>query len=748
MKINVTIQYLFGTLFIIFSLLPSSRAVAQNIEFGRSYINITKGLNGGTVEPGDTLEIRASFVVKSGTYDSCSFVDVIPAGTTYIKNTIKVLTNEGLIYKTLTDSIPDDPGWINGTTVHINLGYTSVNYATAFRRGRIVNTNRPTFGGACIMIAAYRIVVTAAYNTQLNLGAGFMTYKPSVGAVTTFNFPSRTIAIYPNYGICSNTVGANSIGTEFNGTFGTGKPRNRGTSANVPAGYTYSIFNSGGPNDYYYGVANNTSVNTGYTTLNNWPIPDNTHRVFGYWDVIGDHTGALNPILGNPAADTVANPNAGYMLVVNAAYRIDSAFQQTITGLCPNTYYEISCWMRNICSKCGNDSAGVGAISAGYKPTGPGDSSGVKPNISFGVDGIDYYTTGNITYSGKWVKKGFTFLTGAAQTSFVLKFFNNAPGGGGNDWALDDISVATCSPNLAFTPTNNPSICKGNVVSVGAYVRSFFNNYTFFKWQKSTDNGVTWTNTATTGTGAPTWNGTAYEYFTAYPPFVAAKSDSGTKYKVMVASTLTNLSNVNCSFTDVTSLLTLTIIDCGIPLSTDIVSFSGKIENGNIKLNWTTTREDEKLQYIIERSSDGINFSKVGSVDGQYVNSDLNYYSWSEPDQSSKELYYRIKLSDVNGKQKISRTVKLSSGNETIGFVHLPNPFSDKLVADVNVNDAQVINLQLIDNSGRIIRRQQYTLASGSNSIVMEQTNSLPAGIYTLQLRSQNNVINKRVMKQ
>ena len=105
-------------------------------------------------------------------------------------------------------------------------------------------------------------------------------------------------------------------------------------------------------------------------------------RVFNLWDIIGDHTGAVSPTAGNPAADTVANSNAGYMLVINAAYRIDSAFQQTISGLCPNTYYEISCWMRSICSKCGCDSNGKGATNATgppfYIPTAPGDSAGVR----------------------------------------------------------------------------------------------------------------------------------------------------------------------------------------------------------------------------------------------------------------------------------------------------------------------------------------------------------------------------------
>ena len=450
MKITVPdVIFLLRYFFITAVLITSAKSsLCQSVDFGKSYINVTKGLNGGTVETGDILEIRASFVVRAGTYDSCRYQDVVPAGTTFITGTIRVLTNEGKIYKSFTNAAGDDPGWISGSNITINLGYnTAAAPATAFRRGRVANTHKPSFyGSACIMIASFRVTVTAATGSNISTGGGNITYKNGVAAIQTFTFPSNTVRVYTNYGICSNTVGTNAIGTETNGTFGSGKPRNRGSSANVPAGYTYQIFTTNTPNDYTYGIANNTSSQTNYTTLNNWPKPDGsvpTHRVFSVWDIIGDHTGAASPTAGNPAADTVVNSNAGYMLVINAAYRIDSAFQQTISGLCPNTYYEISCWMRNICSKCGCDSNGKGATNAAgppfYIPTAAGDSSGVYPNLTFEVDGIDYYTTGNLLYTGQWVKKGFTFLTGLAQTSFTLKYFNNAPGGGGNDCELVDI---------------------------------------------------------------------------------------------------------------------------------------------------------------------------------------------------------------------------------------------------------------------------------------------------------------------
>jgi trimeric autotransporter adhesin len=738
---------------------------AQAIDFGKSYINITKGLNGGTVEPGDTLEIRSSFVVRSGTFDSCGYTDAIPAGTVYIPGTIRVLTNEGKIYQQFTDVINDDCGWITGSTIRINLGYTPAALpATAFRRGRVANTHKPSFYlGACIMIASFRVKVTAALGSNISSGGGSMTYKNGVSPVVTFIFPANIIRVYPNFAICPNTVGVNSIGTETNGTFSSGKPRNRGVSANVPAGYTYNIFDAGNPNDYAYGIANNTSPRFGYTTLNTWAKPDpdpdgagplTTHRVFGVWDVIGDHTGAISPTAGNPPADTVANPAAGYMLVVNAAYRIDSAFQQTISSLCPNTYYEISCWMRNICSKCGCDSNGKGAInSAGppfYIPTAAGDSSGVYPNITFDIDGIDYYSTGNILYKGQWVKKGFTFLTGPVQTSFTLKFFNNAPGGGGNDWALDDISVATCSPNMKYSPSVNPNICRGNPLILFDTVRSFFNNYTFYKWQRSTDNGLTWADvTPPSGPAIPIWNGTAWEYVTTYtvPPANTQPINNADQYRMVVATTSSNLSDPNCRFTDNGNIITIHIINCGPPLGIQMMSFAGRLNNGNSELNWTMGRESQAVFYDIERSTDGSNFILVGTVNsyGDY-NNELNTYSYTDPAPPGV-IYYRIKLKNSSEQFAYTRTIQLSS-HPTKFSLSVINPFNQQLRFDVMAVRAARADVELVDASGQVRRRTCFELLPGTNRLSFMNTDDLSTGIYILRIQSEGVVLQKTVLKQ
>jgi hypothetical protein len=731
------------------------------VDYGKSYINVTKGTNGGTVEPGDTLEIRATFVVKLGGpnsfADSCAFFDAIPAGTVYIPGTLAILTNEGKVYKSFTDVPGDDPGWISGGNIQINMGYNAAPAATASRRGRIQNTDKPSFfGGTCIMIASYRIIVSAAYGSTVNLGNGSITYLPFGGSLKSINFNPDNIMVYKNYGMCKNTVGTNAIISEFGGTFGSGKNKNRNPSSKVPASYTYATFSVNMPNDYYYGVSNNTSTNgAGYTTNNSWAYPDlsvPSHRVFDVWDIIGDHTGAVSPTAGNPATDTV-NSTGGYMVVINSSYKTDTAFMDTVSNLCPNTYYEYSAWFRNICSKCGCDVNGKGASQGGgYIPTAPGDSSGVHPNMTFNVNGFDYYTTGNILYTGKWIKKGFTYLTGPAQTSMIIHVHNNAPGGGGNDWAIDDIGVASCSPDITLTPNKPDTLCQGADDTVRFKVSSFFNNYTEWKIEKSIDGGLTWTSPgidttgqASTGSSTPIFNPLSgqYEYIvTRY--YRLNTADAMIIYRLTLASTIANLSNANCSY-KATSPKIVRTLNCNLTLPTSIV-LDGQLKNGFALLSWRSADETGNIKYIIERSDGHSAYETVGTVAGNALQSSGSSYNFTDPKPVSGQTYYRINITD-NSYHQFSKIVVLSNSTINFDMKSLVNPFNEMITFDLTVPEKGVALFTLVDIYGRVIKQEKQPVNAGWNSIQIYQLGILSSGSYILQTRYTDKTITRQVLK-
>jgi hypothetical protein len=367
------------------------------------------------------------------------------------------------------------------------------------------------------------------------------------------------------------------------------------------------------------------------------------------------------------------------------------------------------------------------------------------------LDGVDYYTSGDIKYTGQWIKKGFTFLTGPVQNSFTIRFYNNAPGGGGNDWALDDISVATCSPNMKYSPSNNPIICAGNAITISDTIQSYFNNYTFYNWQRSTDGGATWTNvTSPSGPASPVWNGTAWQYVISYtiPPANTTVSNTNDMYRVVVATTSTNLSNTSCRFTDAGNIIKTTVIDCGPPLSIELLNFSGKLVNGEAELKWTTALEIEPLLFEIERSDDGTNFQKIAvkSSNRDYIN-DLNLYDFTDRNFAGSVQYYRIKIRSNDGRYAYTRTIKLSASSTTTNFGHVINPFNDALSFEINVEKPIHAQVELIDASGNVVRKMQAVMVAGNNRLCIRNTTALAGGIYTLRIAGNNLLLQKSVFK-
>jgi hypothetical protein len=751
---------------LLISALCASPALAQlKIDYGKSYVNLTKGTIGGTIEPNDTLQVRATFVVGgSGAADyadSCAYFDVIPTNTTYVPGSLGILTNEGKVYKTFTDANGDDAGGITGANIRINLGYTHAPLATAFRRGRITYSDKPSFYGAtCILIATFKIKVNAAYGAAISLGGGTISYYPNGGSITSITFPVDSIKVSQNVGLCPNPA-SNALTSEFAGTFGSGKAKNRVASSKISGNYTYNVFGPNTPNDYYYCISNNTSTGAaGYTTLNTWPIPDPnivgfpySHRVFGVWDIIGDHTGALNPLLGNPATDTV-NSTGGYMAVINSSYKTGIAFLDTVYNLCPNTYYEYSAWFRNICSRCACDSNGVPPGNAGYIPTGPGDSSGVHPNLTFNVNGFDYYTTGDMPYTGQWIQKGFTYITGPAQTSMIIYVRNNAPGGGGNDWAIDDIGVASCPPNISLTPNKPDTLCLGSDDTVRFKVSAFFNNYTQYKLEKSLDGGITWISPGNdtlgngpTGTAVATYNSVTglYEYLvTRY--YRLLSTDTTVVYRLTIATTSGNLSNASCNYIT-SNLKFVRTVNCDIVLPTQI-SVSGFLQSGGMaRIQWTSADETGNVMYVVERSDDaGANYRVLSSIPGTASPGMGNNYSYNDGTPVVGEAYYRIQISEMQY-HSYSKIILLSAQAIALNISGLVNPFVQSISFNMTVPEDHAVQVALYDAYGRRLVNQIETAYKGINHIELNEVSTLQTGMYVLQVLYGDQMITRQLIK-
>jgi len=127
--------------------------------------------------------------------------------------------------------------------------------------------------------------------------------------------------------------------------------------------------------------------------------------------------------------DNSSDPQ-GPMMLINADYEPGLFYEEDISGLCGNTLYEFSADVINLVRN--------------------GVSDHQLPRLVFLIDDTDAFSTDDIAQDEQCNKYGFTFTTSPGETRVKLSIRNDAPGGSGNDLALDHISFQAIV-SVAFT---------------------------------------------------------------------------------------------------------------------------------------------------------------------------------------------------------------------------------------------------------------------------------------------------------
>lgn len=285
--------------------------------------------------------------------------------------------------------------------------------------------------------------------------------------------------------LCDGNLGENIF---TNGSFGSGVNNNLLTNPEIAPGYAYA--RSGPPADGLYIITNNTGLWQG---------------LYGTWMELQDNSD---------------DPN-GYMMVVNASFEPGLFYEQVVDGLCENTSYVFKADIINVVQR--------------------GVTGHIRPNVTFLLDDQVQYSTGDIPQDETWKTYGFVFETAPGQTTVKLTLQNNAPGGIGNDLALDNISFQACGPEALILPREVENICEdGDPINLNATVNGDQFPTPAIQWQESFDEGLTWQ-------AIPDANALTYQHNNLNAGFYY--------YRYLVSNSIGNLANPKCAIISNTKIV-------------------------------------------------------------------------------------------------------------------------------------------------------------------------------------------------
>lgn len=179
-----------------------------------------------------------------------------------------------------------------------------------------------------------------------------------------------------------------------------------------------------------------------------------------------------------------------------------------------------------------------------------------------------------------------------------------------------------------------------------------------------------------------------------------------------------------------------------------LTNFSAVLDKKDVKLSWTGMEENFS-HYVVQRSTDGKNYSDVavvftnnGAAESNYVYKDANVSS------STNALFYRLEMVDKEqegGKFSGTRIVRLGKEAEALQITTYPNPAADQVKITLpSAWQGKPVMLQLFTINGTIIQSMQIGNASQTESIQLGQTSK---GFYLVKATCGNQAAQQRIVK-
>lgn len=179
-----------------------------------------------------------------------------------------------------------------------------------------------------------------------------------------------------------------------------------------------------------------------------------------------------------------------------------------------------------------------------------------------------------------------------------------------------------------------------------------------------------------------------------------------------------------------------------------LTGFSAKMEGKYASIRWTSPVSPEVRAFGVERSSDGINWEKIGEIRVQNTEEALSDFLFDDPDPVNGTNYYRLRQENHHKKAGYSDIVALESIGTGWHVTYLfPNPMIFGTAIELFLYQPARVRIVIDDPQGNPIGTvySQYT-SMGSHQIELQMDN-LPKGEYICRISIGDQLALRKIRK-
>lgn len=387
---------------------------------------------------------------------------------------------------------------------------------------------------------------------------------------------------------------------------------------------------------------------------------------------------------------TGLNPNYTYKIKFRLASYTATAPTATTRGLDANDYLQVQL------SRNGGAYVPEMTIYGFNNQTWAYSATGVAAKTANGINTAYQITTGGARADG------FSTVELTLQpntTSVAVDLYTRCNSAGEEFW-IDNIELIEVISNPAPVIFGDWVVCYGDSLTLTAVGGNTFS------WSNGITNGV------------------------AFLPIMT------TTYTV--TATYNGMINGSGGFNTCTSTESKEVFvdqNCILPIY--LASFTGETDGNYNKLYWVTEQEINSSHFEIERSSNGIDFLRIGTEPANITNP----YEFTDVSPLIGDNYYRLKMIDRDSQYAYSKIICLEIEKPSMQYSVYPNPVDNSLAYSYYTELPEVLSIEILDVDGKCVKDFMINTETCINTIYINMMGIEP-GNYCIRFIHPDGIIN------
>ena len=184
-------------------------------------------------------------------------------------------------------------------------------------------------------------------------------------------------------------------------------------------------------------------------------------------------------------------------------------------------------------------------------------------------------------------------------------------------------------------------------------------------------------------------------------------------------------------------------------LPVSLLDFQVTLKDKSANLSWATTNHYNFSHFVIEKSTDAVYFTEAAILFAPTTSAAENTFTYNDnlKNSTAKTYYYRLKMTDTDGKYSYSdtRMVRLTAAATATVISTFPNPVVNevRVMIPESWQDKKVV-YEIYNTTGVLLQR---SVAGKAAQIQQLNVQPLSSGTYVLRVSTANETATTKLIK-